>query len=76
MIRSIGRSPASDSADCRKPLVADQQAALESGATALYYVETRLGLVEAAGVEPASEAASSGISTSVSRILLSPGGSS
>src|SRR5579859_116754 len=28
------------------------------------------GLVEAAGVEPASEAASSGISTSVSRILV------
>jgi hypothetical protein len=33
-------------------------------------------LVEAAGVEPASEAASPGISTSVSRNLFSLGGSS
>ena len=33
-------------------------------------------LVEAAGVEPASEAASPGISTSVSRTLISPGVSS
>jgi len=31
---------------------------------------TRFGLVEAAGVEPASEAAFPGISTSVSRILV------
>ena len=31
---------------------------------------TKFGLVEAAGVEPASEAASSGISTSVSGILV------
>jgi hypothetical protein len=33
-------------------------------------------LVEAAGVEPASETESPGTSTSVSRILISPGGSS
>jgi len=32
--------------------------------------KTRFGLVEAAGVEPASEAASPGISTSVSEILV------
>ena len=38
--------------------------------------DTRSGLVEAAGVEPASEAASPEISTSVSGNLISLGGSS
>jgi hypothetical protein len=35
-----------------------------------FVFKTRFGLVEAAGVEPASEAASSGTSTSVSGILV------
>src|SRR5205809_2047133 len=38
--------------------------------------DLRFGLVEAAGVEPASEAASPGISTSVSGNLILLGGSS